>query len=107
MKTPIKIAASFIALIAVLSLLGWVEAIDNLKAWCDRYVATSLRSEPTRTANKVITAPKVISIIVKNDIPNYAQMTIRELKALCTGTSIKGWSRLSKAALIEALIAQN
>ena len=100
----IKIAASFIALAAVLSLLGWVEAIDNLKIWCDRYVAESLRSEPIRAASKVMTAPKAISITIK-DIPNYAQMTIRELKALCTGTSILNWSRLSKAALIEALIA--
>ena len=58
----------------------------------------------TRSKSKAI-APKAISIIVKNDIPDYAQMTIRELKALCSGTSILNWSRLSKAALIKALIA--
>ena len=112
MKSAIKIAALLIATIAVLSLLGWVLAIDNLKEWCDRYVAISmLKTElkpqaiaVIRTKGKAI-APKAISITIKSDRPNYAAMSIRELKKLCVGSGIKNWEKLRKAALVEALYA--
>ena len=117
--STIKIAASLIALVIVLSFLGWVTAIDNLKTWCDRYVVEStfkhnfqpLPDEQaingTRTQNKVMTAQKVMSITVKDTIksdrPDYAQMTTRQLKALCKGTGIKNWKKLRKADLVIAL----
>ena len=112
MKPTIKIAALIFATIAVLALLGWVLAINNLKAWCDQYIAIAmLKTEVKpmaiaviRTKGKAI-APKAISIKVKESRPDYAKMTIRELKKLCVGTGIKGWEKLRKAALVEALYA--
>lgn len=45
---------------------------------------------------------KAIALVSR---PNYAKMTIRELKALCKGTGIKGWEKLRKAELVNALSA--
>lgn len=112
MKTTIKIAATLIAIIAIASLLGLVTAINNLKTWCDRYVAISMLSTvpnpivitTVHTMGKAI-APRAISIAIKSDRLNYAAMTIRELKALCKGTGIKGWWNMTKPALVEALSA--
>lgn len=110
MKSVIKIATLLLATIAVMSALGWVLAINNLKAWADQFVAISmLKTEvkPVAIASIQIKgkaiAPKAISIKVKSDRPNYAAMTIRELKALCKGTGIKGWEKLRKAELVNAL----
>ena len=117
MKSTIKIAASIIALVIVLSLLGWVTAINELKVWCDRYVALSLLKtdefQPqtittvVRFKGKAMTAPRVVSITIKDTIksdrPNYASMTAKQLKSLCKGTGIKGWEKLRKADLVIAL----
>lgn len=109
MKSIIKITILSIALIYVLSILGWVIAIDKLKQWCDRYIAISMLQTETkpqaiaviRSKGKAI-APKAISITIKNR-PDYAAMTTRELKKLCKGTGIKGWEKLCKAKLVESL----
>jgi|GEM_PF-6280723 len=110
MKSSIKITALILALIAVFALLGWVLAINNLKAWCDRFVVISmLKPELKPVAIAVIRikgkaiAPKAISITIKNNRPDYAVMTTRELKKLCKGTGIKGWEKLCKAKLVESL----
>lgn len=99
----IKIASVLIASIAILATIGSVVA---LKEWTNQYVAASMLSVKSiaplpqiRAQGKVI-APKVI----KESAPNYAAMTIRELKALCKGSGVKNWSRLGKAALIAAFI---
>lgn len=113
MKSTIKIAALILATIAIASLLGWTMAINNLKTWCDQYVAISMlttESKPVaiaaiiRTKGKAI-APKAITITIKESRPDYAKMTLRELKKLCVGTGIKNWARLTKPALVEALYA--
>ena len=111
-KIAIKIAVLSIAVIYFLSILGWAIAIDKLDQWCDRYVAEStLKTEPKpqaiaviRTKGKAI-APKAISITIKESRPDYAAMNIRELKTLCKGTGIKGWEKLCKAKLVDALYA--
>lgn len=110
MKSVIKVTALFLATIAVMSALGWVLAINSLKEWCDQFVAISMLEVEVkplaiaviRSKGKAI-APKAISITIKSDRPNYAVMTIRELKALCKGTGIKGWEKLRKAELVDAL----
>lgn len=105
----IKIASVLIASIAILATIG---AVVALKEWANQYVAASMLSVKTiapspqiRAQGKII-APMVISLVIKESAPNYAQMTIRELKALCKGSGVKNWSRLGKAALIAALVAQ-
>lgn len=101
----IKIASLLIASIAMLATIGSVVA---LKEWSNQYVAASLSVKTIaplpqiRTQGKVL-APKVISLVIKESASNYAQMTIRELKALWKGSGVKNWSRLGKAALIESL----
>ena len=49
-------------------------------------------------------APKAMSITIRNR-PDYAGMTLRQLKDAARGTGIKNWSRLTKPVLIAALIA--
>ena len=110
MKSVIKVSALLLATIAVMSALGWVLAINNLKAWVNQFVAISMLEIEVKpmpiaaihSKGKAI-APKAISIKIKGDRPNYAAMTIRELKSLCKGTGIKGWEKLRKAQLVEAL----
>ncbi len=112
MKTTLKIAALILATIAVTAALGWVYAINALQQWVDQYVAVSMLTPATkpmalttiRAKGKAI-APKAITITIKESRPDYAAMTIRELKKLCKGTGVKGWDKLRKAELVAALSA--
>ena len=103
----VKITAILIAAIAVLAIVGGAIAI---KEWVDQYVALSLLTPAPKSAAPIAIrskgkamAQKAISITVKESRPDYASMTIRQLKALCKGTGIKGWEKLRKAQLITAL----
>jgi hypothetical protein len=104
----IKIAA---LLIAAIALFGGAIA---LKEWVAQYVAISMLTvAPKSTAQIVIRAqrkaiaPKTITLAVKESRPDYAEMTLRQLKAVARGTGIKNWSRLTKPVLIATLNAQN
>ena len=92
----IKIASLLIASIAALAVIGGAMA---LKEWVDQYVAVSmLTAAPKATAlitiraQRKAIAPKAMSITIKNSAPNYAEMTLRQLKAAARGTGIKNWS---------------
>jgi hypothetical protein len=67
--------------------------------------ANTVRANASQLYKGKAIAPKAISITIKESRPDYAAMTIRELKKLCKGTGIKGWEKLRKAALVEALCA--
>ena len=106
----IKASLVIIAAIATIAVIGGAIALQE---WVDQYVAVSmLTPAPKPNAQIVIRsqrkaiAPKAVSITIKNSAPNYAEMTLRELKAVARGTGIKNWSRLTKSVLIAALIAQ-
>ena len=111
MKATLKITALLIATIATAAALGWVYAINALKNWADQYVAVSMLQvkaiapAPRTTPKGKAIAPATAKLVVRESRPDYAKMTIRELKALCKGTGIKGWEKLRKAALVAALIA--
>lgn len=79
----LKITALLIAVTITAAALGWVYAINALKNWADQYVAVSMLQV------KEI-APATLKLVIKESRPDYAKMTIRELKALCKGTGIKG-----------------
>jgi len=105
----IKASLVIIAAIATLAIVGGAIA---LKKWVDRYVAVSMLTvAPKANAQIVIRsqrkaiALKAVSITIKNDRPDYAGMTLRQLKDAARGTGIKNWSRLTKSVLIAALIA--
>lgn len=105
MKPALKIAALLIATIIITAALGWVYAFNALQEWANQYVAVSML-----TAGAIAAMPRThiaVKAIAKKSRPNYAAMTIRQLKTLAKGTAIKNWSRLGKGALIAALIAQN
>lgn len=112
MKATLKITALLIAVTITAAALGWVYAINALKNWADQYVAVSLL-QVKEIAPSARFAPKgkaiataTAKLVIKESHPDYAAMTIRELKALCKGTGIKNWARLSKSALIAVLVAQ-
>ena len=84
-----------VVIVAIYSYYTW------LKEACDEYVAMSqLKCSAPVVA---LVEPKADALMITK--PNYAAMTIRELKALCKGSNIKGWSRLTKPQLIAALSA--
>ncbi len=112
MKSTIKIAALLLATIAITAALGWVYAINALQNWIDQYVAVSMLStkpiapaSATRCKGKAI-VPKAMTLVIKESVPNYAGMTLRQLKDAARGTGIKNWSRLTKGALIAALVVR-
>lgn len=111
MKATLKIAALLIAVTITAAALGWVYAINALKNWADQYVAVSMLQvkeippSPRFAPKGKAIAPATAKLVIKESRPDYAKMTIRELKALCKGTGIKGWEKLRKAALVAALIA--
>ena len=92
-------------LVAV-SLLEFNEPVSATESIVKMIEVVPAMTEPTikmpRTANKAI-AKNIVSITVKDSEIDYAAMTIRELKSLCKGSKIKGWSKLCKADLIVAL----
>ena len=92
-------------LVAV-SLLEFNEPVSATESIVKMIEVVPAMTEPTvkmpRTANKAI-AKSIVSITVKDTGIDYTAMTIRELKSLCKGSKIKGWSKLCKADLIVAL----
>lgn len=81
-----------------------IVAIYTAYTWCNELVAVSLLKAIELPVQPQIAKYRSANKAVKSK-PDYAAMTIRELKKLCKGTKIKGWEKLRKAELIMALAA--
>ena len=84
-----KTALALIAAVIVIAAFGWVSAFKALSEWCDKYVGSS-------------TVAIAIKEVVK--VPSPVTMTIRQLKAIASERGVKGYGRMSKAALIEVVM---
>ena len=99
-----------IAVIAAIIIVSLYTAYTCLQNFCDQLVAVSLLefNEPIPAMSATVLrmpliAKRTLSTIVEEVKLNYAAMTVKELKKLCKGTGIKGWSKLCKSDLVIAL----
>jgi len=82
-----KTALAIVLAVIVIAAFGWVLGFKAMAKWCNEYVDSST----------------VSSAMVVKEIVSAPVMTIRQLKAIASERGIKGYGRMSKAALMESL----